>query len=93
MPMKLYGFWRSLATYRVRAALASHLTVLLDVVLGSGDPALEWCPPLKCFVGYDGARASHVRKLVPALSDPLGSTWRWETLLTYHLTRQRNFEN
>src|SRR5207245_3213690 len=22
MPMKLYGFWRSLATYRVRAALA-----------------------------------------------------------------------
>jgi hypothetical protein len=39
---------------------------------------LEWCP-LQCFVGYEGSRAPHVRKLIPPASDPLGTPWRWET--------------
>lgn len=44
--------------------------------------ALEWCPPLRCFVGYEGSGATFVRKLTAPSGDVLAGPWRWsiETL-------------
>ena len=39
--------------------------------------ALEWCPPLRAFVGYEGNGATFLRKLVPPAGDPRTSTWQW----------------
>jgi hypothetical protein len=45
--------------------------------LGRG-PGLEWCPPLNCFVAYEGRGASRVMKLHPPASDPFSNAWTWE---------------
>lgn len=40
---------------------------------------MEWCPPLGCFVGYKGRSVASVYKLIPPLSNPQRTPWRWET--------------
>jgi hypothetical protein len=40
---------------------------------------LEWCPPLRCFVGYPGSNEQFVYKLVPPGANPQHAAWRWET--------------
>lgn len=38
---------------------------------------IEWCPPLRCFVGYPGRGATFVYKLVPPALAVYASGWRW----------------
>jgi hypothetical protein len=38
---------------------------------------LEWCPPLRCFVAYEGWGESRVLKLHPPEADPLTRAWTW----------------
>jgi hypothetical protein len=45
--------------------------------LGRG-PGLEWCPPLSCFVAYEGRGVSRVMKLRPPESAPFSRPWTWE---------------
>lgn len=40
---------------------------------------LEWCPPLRCLVGYQGSGATFVHKLVAPDTDPMRGTWHWVT--------------
>ena len=40
--------------------------------------SIEWCPPLQCFVCYEGGRSTSVLKLFANADDPLNGTWRWE---------------
>jgi hypothetical protein len=41
-------------------------------------PGLEWCPPLKCMVAYEGRQASRILKLTPPDSSVFTLPWRWE---------------
>jgi hypothetical protein len=40
-------------------------------------PGLEWCPPLKCMVSYEGRQATRILKLHAPASDPLNAPWTW----------------
>lgn len=46
--------------------------------LGRG-PGLEWCPPLRCFVAYEGRGATRVMKLRPLEGDAFSQPWLWES--------------
>jgi hypothetical protein len=41
-------------------------------------PGLEWCPPLTCFVAYEGWGATRVLKLRAPEADPFARAWTWE---------------
>lgn len=40
-------------------------------------PGLEWCPPLRCMVSYEGRRATRILKLHPPARAVLTLPWRW----------------
>jgi hypothetical protein len=45
--------------------------------IGRG-PGLEWCPPVRYFVAYEGRGATCVMKFRPPERQPFSQPWLWE---------------